>query len=426
MGRREGEYLAQSAYMTVPMLEAQLRAEVEMGNLSGAVQLFDRLLHRKRTPHAQACTKLIELAVTQRSRQAQWLLEATTETRTIEVDDCCRILRLLIVGGCERDALTRFADVILDGLNFSDDGMHNYFAHVASLLCLELHEAIATSRGRDTLDVSLITHERQLGAAAALCKRGQMLTPLFHLLMMGFGGREGAQTEAELVALASAPSHAASADKVAEARALVPSLPLNPSQQAAASACLDRRLTLVQGPPGTGKTATSVQVLLLWVRALGVRPVLATADSNVAVDNIGVALLANGIAVARLGRPEATAPELHPYMPDALGGVASAIATADVVLATCTGAGADSLAKTTFEYVLIDETAQAPPSHPLQPAPAPAPALPPPPRPPRDLGSISPRSRARRRPSRRPSSRSRAAAASSCCSATTSSFGRRS
>jgi len=45
-------------------------------------------------------------------------------------------------------------------------------------------------------------------------------------------------------------------------------------------------------------------------------------------------------------------------MPDALGGN-GAIASADVVLATCVGSGGEALSKLVFEMVLIDETAQS-------------------------------------------------------------------
>ena len=100
-------------------------------------------------------------------------------------------------------------------------------------------------------------------------------------------------------------------------------------------------------------------MLTLWSQTLGLRPVLACADSNVAIDNIGVALVAAGISVCRLGgRAEAIRPELQPFMADALGGVQAGIAQSDVVLATCVGSGADSLSKISFEAVLIDETAQ--------------------------------------------------------------------
>lgn len=85
---------------------------------------------------------------------------------------------------------------------------------------------------------------------------------------------------------------------------------------------------------------------------------LASADSNVAVDNMGAGLLAAGLNVVRLGRAEAVRPDMHSRMPDALGGN-SAIAAADVVLATCVGSGGDSLSKLIFEMVLIDETAQS-------------------------------------------------------------------
>lgn len=88
---------------------------------------------------------------------------------------------------------------------------------------------------------------------------------------------------------------------------------LNASQQAAVAAALGRTLTLWQGPPGTGKTCTLVAFIRAAVRAvratgrMGGPAVLATAPSNVAVDNILQGLLGDDdggeIKVVRLGTP---------------------------------------------------------------------------------------------------------------------------
>ena len=76
---------------------------------------------------------------------------------------------------------------------------------------------------------------------------------------------------------------------------------LNASQKAAVEAALVRRCSLIQGPPGTGKTSTSVQVLKQWSN-LGLRPILATADGNIAVDNIAEGLVKSGLRVVRVGQ----------------------------------------------------------------------------------------------------------------------------
>eukprot|EP00931_Biecheleriopsis_adriatica_P020225 TRINITY_DN13584_c0_g2_i1.p1 TRINITY_DN13584_c0_g2~~TRINITY_DN13584_c0_g2_i1.p1 ORF type:complete len:1432 (+),score=359.38 TRINITY_DN13584_c0_g2_i1:181-4296(+) len=78
---------------------------------------------------------------------------------------------------------------------------------------------------------------------------------------------------------------------------------LNPSQREAVAAALGRRLTLVQGPPGTGKTTVSVRLLSSWAKC-GLRPLLATSDSNIAVDNIAEGVHQLGLKVVRVGRPE--------------------------------------------------------------------------------------------------------------------------
>eukprot|EP00928_Gymnodinium_smaydae_P099820 TRINITY_DN9638_c0_g1_i1.p1 TRINITY_DN9638_c0_g1~~TRINITY_DN9638_c0_g1_i1.p1 ORF type:complete len:1408 (-),score=265.01 TRINITY_DN9638_c0_g1_i1:59-4282(-) len=81
-------------------------------------------------------------------------------------------------------------------------------------------------------------------------------------------------------------------------------LDLNDSQKNAVQEAMVRRCTIVQGPPGTGKTHVSVKVIAGWVKTLGVKPLLATSDSNVAVDNIAEGLYLAGVKVARVGRPE--------------------------------------------------------------------------------------------------------------------------
>ena len=59
----------------------------------------------------------------------------------------------------------------------------------------------------------------------------------------------------------------------------------------------------VQGPPGTGKTKTLLHFIRLASKVLGRSQIIASAASNVAVDNIVSGLLALGVSVVRLGQP---------------------------------------------------------------------------------------------------------------------------
>ena len=93
-----------------------------------------------------------------------------------------------------------------------------------------------------------------------------------------------------------------------------PEIPLllNASQKAALSRALGSKdLFLIHGPPGTGKTRTLIALIEAEVR-LG-RRILATADSNVAVDNMLLRLAKKGLKLVRIGHPVRIAEELQRY-----------------------------------------------------------------------------------------------------------------
>lgn len=80
---------------------------------------------------------------------------------------------------------------------------------------------------------------------------------------------------------------------------------LNEYQKEAVAVCLAAEdVALVHGPPGTGKTTVLVEVIRQHA-ARGLR-VLATAPSNIAVDNMLEKLHESGLRVVRLGHPART------------------------------------------------------------------------------------------------------------------------
>ena len=157
---------------------------------------------------------------------------------------------------------------------------------------------------------------------------------------------------------------------------------LNGSQRFAVEGAATNRLTLIQGPPGTGKTAVAIRILQHWARLAAseadgsgkpANPILATSDSNIAVDNLVEGCAKAGLRVIRLGRPEAIRPELLRYCMDRPGGSgpggrggginykekAKALKNAQVICCTCIGSGSDIIDSVNFERVLVDEATQA-------------------------------------------------------------------
>ena len=87
---------------------------------------------------------------------------------------------------------------------------------------------------------------------------------------------------------------------------------LNPSQREAVSLALGSEdLFLIHGPPGTGKTSTLIE--LIYHESRRGNKVLATADSNTAVDNMLMRLAKLDLNIVRIGHPVRIAEELHKY-----------------------------------------------------------------------------------------------------------------
>ena len=151
---------------------------------------------------------------------------------------------------------------------------------------------------------------------------------------------------------------------------------LNASQQKALTSSTFHLLTLIQGPPGTGKTTTAVEIVLEWLR-VSPAPILACADSNVAVDLLYREFLQAGINAVRIGggfedRPDfkndrnystylslLSSKQYHNANNIKFGIIKRLIADAHVICATCVGSTSDYLKGSTFPRVIMDEVTQA-------------------------------------------------------------------
>ncbi|MFW6410373.1 MAG: IGHMBP2 family helicase, partial [Halanaerobiales bacterium] len=90
---------------------------------------------------------------------------------------------------------------------------------------------------------------------------------------------------------------------------------LNNSQKKAVQKALQAKdFYLIQGPPGTGKTMTAIEIANQAVK--DGMSVLATADSNIAVDNLVERLADLGTEVLRVGHPVRVTPMLRKHTLD--------------------------------------------------------------------------------------------------------------
>ncbi|GAA5520105.1 IGHMBP2 family helicase [Aliifodinibius salicampi] len=92
---------------------------------------------------------------------------------------------------------------------------------------------------------------------------------------------------------------------------------LNESQKEAVAYSLGAEdIHLIHGPPGTGKTTTAIEVIEQAVEAG--QKVLATAASNIAVDNMLDFLLDREVKAVRVGHPARVTPQLKEHTLDSL------------------------------------------------------------------------------------------------------------
>jgi len=122
----------------------------------------------------------------------------------------------------------------------------------------------------------------------------------------------GKERKAKVLKLANDDIDGVDRERLAAASAQVEAMPsVSIAQKDAIGSSMSKRLTIVQGPPGTGKTHTSVRIITMWVKTMGYKPLLATSECNIAVDNIAIGLVKNGVKVVRMGNAAKVREELE-------------------------------------------------------------------------------------------------------------------
>ena len=90
---------------------------------------------------------------------------------------------------------------------------------------------------------------------------------------------------------------------------------LNENQQQAVTAITqNENITIVHGPPGTGKTTTLIEAIVQLIKAG--EKILVSAPSNTAVDNIAKGLIAQNVAVLRVGNTSKVDETIFPHTPE--------------------------------------------------------------------------------------------------------------
>ena len=157
-----------------------------------------------------------------------------------------------------------------------------------------------------------------------------------------------------------------------------PMSPLNCSQKEAVCASLTQKLTLIHGPPGTGKTHVACEIVQQQLARDKSHPILVVAETNLAVDNLCEKLMNASVLVVRIGKLEHTSPHVRhislegqlekkriqegrdrsksPF-PDKRSSK-SILSAAQVIAATCTGAGDPILRGMKFPFIVLDEATQ--------------------------------------------------------------------